>query len=105
MTKRSIPRIGKTRSKWLGVYERDDLNGSQSCGLHQGQRPREPQLKAGHMTAPTNTAINTKNILPCGGQWYGPRPRGGVESPTSTAMKEKHHADRSDWLGPGKVCL
>jgi hypothetical protein len=65
MTKRSIPGIGKTRHMGLSVSERDDLNGSRFRGLHQGQRSREPQSKAGHMTAPTNFII-FKNILPCG---------------------------------------
>lgn len=62
MTKRSIPGIGKTRHMGLSVSERDDLNGSRFRGLHQGQRSREPQSKAGHMTAPTNFII-AKNYL------------------------------------------
>ena len=52
MTKRLIPGIGKTRPWGRGVDERDGLNGSRSCGLHQGQRSYEPRAKAGHMTAP-----------------------------------------------------
>ena len=63
MTKRSKPGIGKTRCRALGVNKRDDLNGSRSRGLHQGQRLYRPQAKAGHMTAPTNFVLSAKKHL------------------------------------------
>src|ERR1700733_161052 len=40
------------------------------------------------MTASDHATKPFKNTLCERGQWYGPRPRGGVESRTSTAMKE-----------------
>src|SRR5580698_2934530 len=40
------------------------------------------------MTAFDHTSELSRNRLHPRGQWYGPRPRGGVESRTSTAMKE-----------------
>ena len=63
MTKRSIPGVGKTRSRGLGVTERDDLYGNRSRGLHQGQRSYGPQSKAGHMTAPTKFVVTAKMHL------------------------------------------
>lgn len=63
MTKRSLPRIGQTRYLGLCVSERDDLNGSRSCGLHQGQRACAPHQQAGHMTAPTTPVIFTQKHL------------------------------------------
>jgi hypothetical protein len=40
------------------------------------------------MTASDHATKPLRNTLRERGQWYGPRPRGGVESRTSTAMKE-----------------
>src|ERR1700677_4378861 len=40
------------------------------------------------MTASDHATKPSENTLRERGQWYGPRPRGGVESRTSTAMKE-----------------
>src|ERR1700690_3744592 len=41
------------------------------------------------MSAPDHAPCSSKRFfLHRRGQWYGPRPRGGVESRTSTAMKE-----------------
>ena len=48
------------------------------------------------MAAQTNAA-NVKKVL------ARPRPRGEVDSRTSTAMKEKYHADRSDGFRLGEV--
>jgi len=63
MTKRSIPGIGKTRHLGLCVSERDDLNGSRSRGLHQGQRSYAPHVKAGHMTAPDQVRLHYQKHL------------------------------------------
>ena len=62
MTKRLIPGIGKIREP-VSVLERDDLKGSGSRGLHQGQQSRRLRTKAGHMTAPTNIAVTSKKHL------------------------------------------
>jgi hypothetical protein len=38
-------------------------------------------------------------------RWYGPRPPGaGYDRPLAASM-ENCHADRSHWLGSGKICL
>ena len=40
-----------------------------------------------------------------GRQWYGPRPPGAGYHHPVAASREKYHADRSHWPGPGEICL
>jgi len=86
-----VPAHGRMRA-----IDRDLIRGG-----YYGQRPSVPHSKAEHMAAPTNAA-NVKKVL-ANSAPMGPRPLGEVDSRTSTAMKEKYHADRSDRFRLGEV--
>ncbi len=79
--------LGSTNPVLVAHLECDSVKGRRAFGYHQGQRSDQAAPKAGYTIA-SDPSVGTSMSLQSRGQWCGPRPRGGVESRTSTAMKE-----------------